>query len=197
MSQQDQTTASSNKILCTPTVRTISPQWRRSLESASVPQSIARSIGVPLQIENTTLPQHDEKGWEPQTLRLLWQQCKINTHDKIVYIHSKGSFHPNNDNDLLRRFLTRGALSEECSNLPSSCNVCSSRMSPIPHPHASGNMWLARCDYVQKLIDPELFEGAMNKVSRVSWQSRPLCCRAFLDSFSSKNSGLWLTQGSK
>ena len=126
-----------------------------------------RSIGVPLQIEkntNTTLLQYDEKGWEPETLRLLWQHCQIHPHDKVVYIHSKGSFTPNNDNELLRRFITRGALSEECSNLPSSCNVCSSRMSPVPHPHTSGNMWLARCDYVQNLIDPELFEGAMNKV---------------------------------
>ena len=45
-------------------------------------------------------------------------------------------------------------------------------MSPIPHPHASGNMWLARCDYVQKLIDPELFEGAMNKVVYQNERSR-------------------------
>jgi len=87
-----------------------------------------RSIGVPLKIENTTLLQHDEKGWEPETLRLLWQHCKNHTNDKVVYIHSKGSFHPNNDNDLLRRFLAQGAflVSEECSNLPSSCNACSS-----------------------------------------------------------------------
>jgi hypothetical protein len=36
-------------------------------------------------------------------------------------------------------------------------------MSPVPHPHASGNMWLARCEYVQKLIDPRLFKDAMNE----------------------------------
>lgn len=61
-------------------------------------------------------------------------------------------------------FLTRGALSKECANLPNTCNVCSSRMSPIPHPHTPGNMWLARCDYVSKLINPRQFAHAMQQV---------------------------------
>ena len=61
----------------------------------------------------------------------------------------------------LRKFLTRGALSEECSNMPSFCNFCSSRMSPLPHAHTSGNMWAARCEYVRKLMHPIQFEAKM------------------------------------
>ena len=61
-------------------------------------------------------------------------------------------------------FLTRGALSKECTNLPLTCNVCSSRMSPMPHPHTPGNMWLARCDYVSKLMDPHTFSHAMDQI---------------------------------
>ena len=62
----------------------------------------------------------------------------------------------------MRMFLTRGALSKECAELPSTCNICSSRMSPVPYPHTSGNMWLARCDYVSKLIEPNRFATAMD-----------------------------------
>ena len=38
--------------------------------------------------------------------------------------------------------------------MPSSCNVCSSRFSPIPHAHVSGNMWAAKCEYIQTLMNP-------------------------------------------
>jgi len=83
---------------------------------------------------------------------------------KVVYLHSKGSYHDIRQNAKLRLFLTKGALSRKCSNLPKKCNVCSSRMSPLPHPHTSGNMWLARCDYVAKLLDPNaLAEGKLPK----------------------------------
>lgn len=74
-------------------------------------------------------------------------------------MHSKGSFHSKLGQDEWREYLTAGVLSEECLSLLSSaekCNVCSSRMSPLPHPHAPGNMWTARCNYVSKLLDPLL-----------------------------------------
>ena len=103
---------------------------------------------------------HYQEGGEDVTLRSLWEYCRAAnpSHDsKVVYLHSKGSFHPNESNDNLRRFLTEGALSQECAHLPTECNVCSSRMSPHPHPHTSGNMWLARCNYITKLRDPYAF----------------------------------------
>jgi hypothetical protein len=62
----------------------------------------------------------------------------------------------------MRTYSTTGALSSECLNLPDSCNVCMSRMSPVPHPHAPGNMWLARCSYIQKLLPPLQFTDRMN-----------------------------------
>ncbi len=122
-----------------------------------------RSIGSRIDIYNATHIRHDENGDETGTLGLLWDHCREreNLGGKVVYIHNKGSFNPKPKNDVLRRFMTRGALSEECSNMPTTCNVCSSRMSPVPHAHTSGNMWVARCDYVKKLIDPLKFEEAM------------------------------------
>ena len=96
--------------------------------------------------------------------RDLKQYCKDHPTEKVVYLHSEGSFNSMEVNGRLRRFLTRGALLEECANLPSSCNVCSSRMSPIPHPHTSGNMWLAKCDYVQKLTNLMTWKKIMKEL---------------------------------
>jgi len=123
-----------------------------------------RSIGVPFEIKNATLIRHDSEGDEAGTLNLLWQYCRKHTTDTVVYIHNKGSFHASRNNNKLRKFMTRGALSQACMNMPLTCNVCSSRMSPFPYPHTPGNMWAARCEYIQKLIDPLAFAAKMNVV---------------------------------
>lgn len=116
------------------------------------------SIGHrPKNVEYGMIREYQEKGTEGLTLHALWEYCKANPYHerKVIYLHSKGSFHDHDGlNSRLRQFLTRGALSEECSNLPDKCNICSSRMSPIPHPHVPGNMFLARCDYIAQLINP-------------------------------------------
>jgi hypothetical protein len=117
-----------------------------------------------MHIPETTLIAHHDKASEEVTLHSLWEHCRENPSDKVIYLHSKGSFTVKRENDLLRKFLTQGALSKECADLPLTCNVCSSRMSPIPHPHTSGNMWLARCDYVSKLMDPHTFAAAMKQI---------------------------------
>ena len=106
-----------------------------------------------------------ESATELVTLKRLWEYCREPDHlqKKVVYLHSKGSFTPSSENDRLRRFLTAGTLSGECTAMPEdTCNVCSSRVSPIPHPHVPGNMWLARCEYVRGLKNPETFEDDMN-----------------------------------
>ena len=136
-----------------------------------------RSIGVPFQVYNATLIQHDDTGWEKETLKLLWEHCRASaaavspnnkkSNETVVYIHSKGSFHSNGKNDLLRRWITQAALSEDCANMPPFCNVCSFRMSPLPHPHTPGNMWSAKCDYVNKLMNPVDFEEKMNEYYHV------------------------------
>ena len=125
-----------------------------------------RSIGDIVDgIGNATIVRHDEVGNETETLALLWEYCKEHSGENVIYIHNKGSFHPTPENDALRKFMTYGALSRQCSaeNMASmsSCNVCSSRMSPLPHPHTSGNMWTATCAYVQKLINPLEFRARM------------------------------------
>mmetsp|Transcript_12860 Transcript_12860/g.22311 ORF Transcript_12860/g.22311 Transcript_12860/m.22311 type:complete len:355 (+) Transcript_12860:48-1112(+) len=113
--------------------------------------------------ETTELIHHDE-AQENSTLHDLWSYCrdpKVSS-EVVVYLHSKGSFHPHQYQAEKREYMTIGAVSKECTNMPEMCNVCSSRMSPFPTPHTPGNMWAARCSYISKLIDPLLFEDAMD-----------------------------------
>jgi len=127
-----------------------------------------RSIGTPMNIPNTTLLLHDEKGSEMETLASIYLYCQGPEKDEreVVYLHSKGSFHQGKKQNDLRQFITRAALSAKCSNMdPSMCNVCSGRMSPIPHPHTSGNMWSARCDYITKLLHPTQFQHKMDTIT--------------------------------
>jgi len=133
-----------------------------------------RSVGAPINITKVStlggdsievqVLRHDDEGWEFEALGLLWDYCREHDSEKVIYLHSKGSFHTTLQNEKLRQVLTEGATSDECRNLPSTCNICSSRMSPIPHVHTSGNMWLARCDYIVKLKNPRLFENAMDSI---------------------------------
>jgi hypothetical protein len=122
------------------------------------------SIGEHLHIPTTTLLQHHTNASELVTLHSLWNYCQRHPNDKVIYLHSKGSFHPSGENDQMRKLLTTGALSDECANLPSTCNVCSYRFSPFPHPHTPGNMWLARCSYVRNLLEPSIFHSDMDAV---------------------------------
>ena len=116
-------------------------------------------------IPNSILLGHHSTGSEILSLHSLWEYCQNNTDKSVIYLHSKGSYHPRTENDLLRRFMTYGATSTQCTNLlESECDTCSSRFTPYPHPHTSGNMWLARCSYVSKLIDPTLFTDQMDTV---------------------------------
>jgi hypothetical protein len=119
---------------------------------------------------NTTLPgtiqlNHYKTEGEKVTLQALWEYCHNHMEQKVVYLHSKGSFTNTPENAKLRIFLTAGALSQDCQNMPDddSCNVCSSRFSPLPHPHTSGNMWMAECSYVAKLLPPATFAIKMRK----------------------------------
>jgi len=137
------------------------------------------SIGERHVPANTTLLEHHAVGDESVTLRSLWEHCASHPDGSVVYLHSKGSFHPTAANILYRSFITRGALSAECAHMPDTCNVCASRMSPLPHPHMPGNMFRARCSYIAKLPDPSTFAGAMKEALAGQWvevyEKEPSC----------------------
>ena len=86
-----------------------------------------------------------------------WHLCVFDfpVFQVVVDVHSKGSYHPHEFQDQWRDYVTAGALSQECRLMPEHCNMCSSRMSPVPYPHTPGNMWAARCGYISELMDPK------------------------------------------
>lgn len=146
------------------------------INSIGVIDNLAK-LNLPPSID-AKLMNNFEEADEVDTLQELWTYCsRDDTHpeQKVAYLHSKGSFHQHDANDKLRVYLTKGALSEECSNMPDTCNVCSSRMSPMPHPHTSGNMWLSRCDYVRKLIAPKQFRNAMYTTNKALHRTENAC----------------------
>ena len=126
------------------------------------------SIGTPhleIAVRNATILKHYTMGNEVTTLYDVWKYCRENEEQDVIYLHDKGSFHNTDGNNRLRRYVTEGATSGECARMSQlGCNFCVSRMSPLPHPHTSGNMWRAQCGYVAKLLDPQTFEGKMSSV---------------------------------
>ena len=106
------------------------------------------------------------RGSEILTLQPLYEHCRANPTDRVVYAHNKGSFHDTPENERFRRFLMRGILADQgcATHQPATCDVCASRFSMLPHFHAPGNIWVAHCDYVLRLISPHDFPAAMDSL---------------------------------
>ncbi|CAJ1931022.1 unnamed protein product [Cylindrotheca closterium] len=128
------------------------------------------SVGTPMpllanlsNVSDVLVQSHQTSGSEFITLNNIWQFCNARPSEKVAYLHSKGSFHATKVNEELRKVLSFAALSKECADLPMTCNVCSLKMSPFPHAHTSGNMWLARFSYINKLLGPDSFLQKMGK----------------------------------
>lgn len=106
----------------------------------------------------------EDDGDEKDTLQYLYDYCIANKNDTAVYIHTKGAYTPSDENDLLRDILMEAVTSEECLDIDtSSCNTCSTQFHGVPS-HYPGNMWVAQCDYVSKLIPPNEFEGKKHNI---------------------------------
>ena len=165
-------------------VQSIIQEQLKSRASSIYPESrlnyitIGREMTEPLNCTSCFHLEHNDIGDEYQSLTKVHEFCKNNPHLKVAYIHNKGSYHPSQENNLLRRMLTKAVFSEECLRLASTkksenqsphkscskCNICGSRFSPLPHFHVSGNMWVAECNYIAKLLPPLSFENEMNNV---------------------------------
>mmetsp|Transcript_98500 Transcript_98500/g.256661 ORF Transcript_98500/g.256661 Transcript_98500/m.256661 type:complete len:419 (+) Transcript_98500:115-1371(+) len=122
---------------------------------------------VPALLNCSTCQQleHRAAGDEVITLQHVHDHCVQNPTGRVLYMHSKGSFHNTPENVVFRRFITKGAWSDACQTMPQSCSACASRFSPLPHQHYPGNIWVARCEYVSRLIPPVKMVAAMEQVA--------------------------------
>jgi hypothetical protein len=96
------------------------------------------------------------KGNDLLTLQALYAHCSMHPSELVVYIHDNGYYSSPQANDNLRRVLTKAAFSSQCVNLPrdSGCHTCSAEVSVVPELHTPGNMFVAECSYVNKLLSP-------------------------------------------
>jgi len=126
---------------------------------------------------------HSISGFEELTLEPLYDFCSAFAFDdddvRVVYIHSKGSFHSQRgDNDRWRRHMMSAVTSPECLSLslspspsstlvsePKICSVCGLLFSPLWTFMYPGNFWTARCSYVRKLLPPRAFRRKMGEIA--------------------------------
>ena len=107
-------------------------------------------------------------GDEVLTLQPLHEYCERNPLDRVIYIHNKGSYTASRSNEVLRNVLMKAVLSTACVDMANSgnstCNTCSSQLAALPFTAYTGNMWVAECAYVKKLIPPKDYEPAKQKI---------------------------------
>mmetsp|Transcript_73987 Transcript_73987/g.214063 ORF Transcript_73987/g.214063 Transcript_73987/m.214063 type:complete len:418 (+) Transcript_73987:58-1311(+) len=102
---------------------------------------------------------HLETGYEEHTLGAVHDYCSAHPRHRVIYLHNKGSYHETIDNHHFRRHLTDAVMSNDCIEHASSedCNVCGLLFNPFPEPGFPGNMFIAKCSYIRKLVHPTKF----------------------------------------
>jgi len=109
---------------------------------------------------------HYAEGHEEKTLQHLWNFCRAYKDKKVIYIHTKGTFHTSfTGQDRWRRHCTMAATSQACLQpANNSCNTCGLLMQPLPAVHIPGNFWVSDCSYVQKLVAPNTLHTHMCEI---------------------------------
>ena len=129
-------------------------------------QTVCGPLGQPCVFEG-----YYPEGNEEITLTKLWNHCKQNRGDRVIYLHNKGSFHRSTNNIKTRRLSTRAAVSEACLGMPLDketypCNVCGLTFHLLPLMHWTSNMWAAECAYISALDSPDDYHAR-----RLEWYS--------------------------
>lgn len=113
--------------------------------------------------------QHLDEGDEEATLQRLHGYCQNHEAERVIYMHSKGTYHnrPDGDNERWRRIMTEAVTSELCVNpLDDSCNLCGLIFYTQWTMFMPGNFWTADCSYVNRLSRPDTFEKRMTELTQ-------------------------------
>lgn len=109
---------------------------------------------------------HLKEGFESHTLQALYDHCQQYPSDRVIYIHTKGSFHTKRGQNHWRRHMTDAVAGRDCIEQAHAnrCDLCGLLFITRPTHHYTGNMFNAKCDYVGKLIPPIDFARQMMAV---------------------------------
>jgi len=145
---------------------------------------------------------HTATGDETLILSKVHEFCTEHPEKRVAYIHNRPTVETHESNEMSRRMLSKAVFSDECfllknpltrtSDEKCKCNVCSARFSPLPHYHTSGNMWVADCAYISKLIPLVLFGQKMNHVVKFAPIERFGLLRTISEPFVGRTFGHWV-----
>lgn len=114
-----------------------------------------------------------------QALTLMHDICNKHPASKVVYIHSGSSDDKAVIDDIRQNYreralaLTAAALDAKCWNpVPASCDLCGLSFRTAGMLSVEGTMFSASCDYVQRLVSPQVYQEA-----RQTWTSEMLLRR--------------------
>jgi hypothetical protein len=111
--------------------------------------------------------EHFDSAFEDVTLEMVYEHCYTHRHTdaKVVYLHSKGSYHESHQNMHWRRALLQAVLHHECLiSRPDQCNVCGLQFWPVWNAFFPGNFFAADCAYVSKLMHPIEFNRKQERL---------------------------------
>ena len=106
------------------------------------------------------LLQHYENATESVTLSSIYEFCHSDlvtdaNQTRVVYLHSKGSYHDHAKQTPWRRALTNSSLHPDCLSPPDDrCDVCGAHYYTMFASMFPGNMWTAKCAYIRQLLPP-------------------------------------------
>jgi hypothetical protein len=136
---------------------------------------------------------HYDQAYEEVTLeRVQEEYCRRHESHKVIYMHSKGSYHSyGGKNEAWRRHMTMAVTDERClvNNPPSNintndnintnnrtteedgtCNVCGLMFFAMPAFMFRGNFWVADCSYVNQLVPVVGFEDRLRQIQKTAKQ---------------------------
>ena len=107
---------------------------------------------------------HYRFAYEDKTLNRLHQYCHANPDHRVIYMHSKGTYHDRGGrNAYWRRHMTHAVTHRDCMVPPDdTCDMCGLMFFATPWLHFSGNFFTARCRYINKLLPIHDFMEKMN-----------------------------------
>ncbi len=110
--------------------------------------------------------QHLDDGFEESTLTALHEYCQEHIDVRVIYLHSKGSYHYRQSQNNWRQHLTDAVTSRDCIQQAhlEDCELCGLLFLPRPSLHFTGNMFNAKCSYIQKLLNPLEFQKKLVSV---------------------------------
>lgn len=97
--------------------------------------------------------------WERPSIRQVWLYAQARPEHCVLYFHSKGVTKPNDRHKRAwRRLMQKEVIAEWRRNIKilEQADMCGVSWQELrDFPHFMGNFWMARCDWIKHLQDPE------------------------------------------